>query len=81
MVWPKSPADKAGIKPGLFVIAVDGTNVVRKPAPKVMRMVRGPVGTVVTLELADAARTKTNTFAVKRGKAVIRDNKVVDITE
>jgi len=81
MVWTNSPADKGGIKPGLFLIGVNGTNVVSKSAVEVVNMVRGPVGAVITLELADPALTKTNKFAVKRGRAVIRNNQVVKILE
>jgi carboxyl-terminal processing protease len=81
MVWTNSPADKAGIKSGQFLIAVNGTNVVSKSVVEAMRMVRGPVGAVVTLELADTALTKTNKFTVKRGRAVIRNNQVVEIGE
>ena len=81
MVWTNSPADKVGIKSGLLLIAVNGTNVVRKSGAEVMNMVRGPVGAVVTLELADTAFTKTNIFKVKRGRSVIRDNQVVEISE
>src|SRR5688572_9112523 len=81
MVWTNSPADKAGIKSGLLLIAVNGTNVVSKSAVEVVSMVRGPVGAVVTLELADSALTKTNKFTVKRGRAVIRNNQVVEIRE
>jgi C-terminal processing protease CtpA/Prc len=80
-VWPKSPADKAGITSGCFLISVDGTNVVTRSAVDAMSMVRGPVGKVVILEIADAARTTTNKFTVTRGRAVIRDNQVVEITE
>lgn len=81
MVWTNSPADKAGIKSGLFLIAVNGTNVVTKSAAEASSMVRGPVGKVVTLEIADAKRATTNKFSVKRGKAVIRNNQVIEITE
>jgi C-terminal processing protease CtpA/Prc len=81
MVWTNSPGDKAGIKSGLFLIAVDGTNVVTRSAADAMRMIRGPVGKVVTLEIADAHRTTTNKVTVKRGRAVIRNNRVVEISE
>jgi C-terminal processing protease CtpA/Prc len=81
MVWTNSPADKAGIKSGQFLIAVNGTNVVNKSAVEAMSMVRGPVGAVVTLEIADTALTRTNKFRVKRGRAVIRNNQVVEINE
>ena len=80
-VWPGSPADKAGIKPGWFLISVDGTNVVRVPLTNAMSMVRGPVGKVVTLEIADPTRSQTNKFAVKRGRIVIENNRVVAITD
>jgi carboxyl-terminal processing protease len=81
MVWTNSPAYKAGIKSGLYLIAVNGTNVVTTSAAEASRMVRGPVGQIVTLEIADAGRTKTNKFTIKRGRAVIRNNQVVEISE
>ena len=81
MVWTNSPADKVGIKPGLFLIAVNGTNVVSKPTVEVLGMVRGPVGAIVTLHLADAALTKTNKFTIKRGRLVMSGKRVVDVTE
>ena len=81
MVWTNSPADKAGIRSGCFLISVDGTNVVTMSATNAVKMVRGPIGKVVTLEIADAARTTTNKFTVKRGKTVIQNNRVVEITE
>lgn len=80
-VWPNSPADKAGIKPGWFLISIDGTNVVSMHMTNAVRMVRGPVGKPVTLEIADPTRSKTNKFVVKRGNVVIRDNRVVEITD
>ena len=80
-VWPRSPADKAGIKPGRFLISVDGTNVVRMPLTNATSMVRGPVGKVVTLEIADPTRNQTNKFTVKRGKIVIENNRVTAITD
>jgi carboxyl-terminal processing protease len=80
-VLPGSPADKAGIKPGWFLISVDGTNVVRMPLTNALSMVRGPVGKVVTLEIADPTRNQTNKFTVKRGKIVIENNRVVEITD
>jgi carboxyl-terminal processing protease len=80
-VLPGSPADKAGIKPGWFLISVDGTNVVRMPLTNALSMVRGPVGKVVTLEIADPTRSQTNKFTVKRGKIVIENNRVVEITD
>ena len=81
-VFPKSPADKAGIKSDWYLISVDGTNVVNIPFKESMRIIRGAVGTKVTLELADSTRSKTNKFTVKRGKAVFNaNNSLVEITD
>lgn len=81
MVWTNSPAYKAGIQSGLYLIAVNGTNVVSKSLIETVKLVRGLVGAVVTLELADAALTKTNKFTLKRGRLVMDGKRVVDVTE
>ncbi len=75
-VHPGSPAEKAGIKPDGFLISVDGTNVVSMPLKQAVNMVRGKVGTSVTIQLADAGMAHTNTFTVKRSRMVIVDNKM-----
>jgi carboxyl-terminal processing protease len=73
-VHPGSPAEKAGVKPGGFLISVDGTNVVSMSLTQATKIVRGPVGTFVTIELADPSMTHTNTFKIKRSRIVIVDN-------
>jgi carboxyl-terminal processing protease len=75
-VHPGSPAEKAGIKPDGFLISVDGTNVVSMSLTQAVKMVRGPVGTSVTVQLADFNMTQTNTFTIKRSRMVIVDNKM-----
>jgi carboxyl-terminal processing protease len=74
-IHPGSPAEKAGIKPGGFLISVDGTNVVSMSLTQATKMVRGPVGAFVTIGLADAGMTHTNTFKIKRSRIVIVDDK------
>jgi C-terminal processing protease CtpA/Prc len=73
-IHPGSPAEKAGVKPGGFLISVDGTNVVNMSLTQAMKIVRGPVGTSVTIQLADTSMTHTNTFTMKRSRIVIVDN-------
>jgi C-terminal processing protease CtpA/Prc len=73
-IHPGSPAENAGIKPGGFLISVDGTNVVSMSLTQAVKMVRGPVGRSVTVQLADSNRTHTNTFQMKRSRIVIVDN-------
>ena len=74
-IHPGSPAEKAGMKPGGFLIAVDGTNVVSMSLKQIATMVRGPVGTSVTIQLADTNMTHTNIFKIKRSRIVIVDDK------
>ena len=73
-IHPGSPAEKAGIEPGGFLISVDGTNVVSMSLTQVVKIVRGPVGTSVTIQVADTNMTHTNTFKIKRSRIVIVDN-------
>ena len=73
-IHPGSPAEKAGMKPGGFLISVDGTNAVGMSLPQAAKVVRGPVGTYVTIQLADSNMTHTNTFKIKRSRIVIVDN-------
>jgi carboxyl-terminal processing protease len=74
-IHPGSPAEKAGMKPGWFLISVDGTNVVTMSLKQTATMVRGPVGAPVTIQLADTNMTHTNTFKIKRSRIVIVDDK------
>ncbi len=46
---PDTPADKAGLLAGDKIYAVDGTEVIGMSLDKVVRMIRGPKGTEVTL--------------------------------
>ena len=80
-IIPGSPAERAGIKPDSFLISVDGTSTVTMSLRQATSLVRGLVGTPVTLELADAALSHTNNFTVKRGKIVISKDKVEVIEE
>ena len=70
VVYPGSPAKRAGIKPDWYLISVDGTNVVSMSLVQSMGIMRGPIGTSVTLELADSTRSQTNKFTVKRKRMI-----------
>ena len=72
-VFPGSPAERVGIQPYGFLISVNGTNVVSMSLTQSMSIVRGPVGTPITLELADPEMKHTNKFTVKRARMVFRD--------
>jgi carboxyl-terminal processing protease len=74
--FPGSPGERAGIKSSGFLISVDGTNVVSMPLTQAVSMVRGPVGTSLTLEIANSAMNRTNKFTVKRARMVFSKQKV-----
>jgi RNA polymerase sigma factor (sigma-70 family) len=75
-VVPGSPAERAGIKSHWFLISVNGTNVVSMSLSQSMSILRGSIGTSVTIELADSTLSRTNKFIVKRGKMIFTKDKV-----
>ncbi|MCA9718194.1 MAG: PDZ domain-containing protein [Myxococcales bacterium] len=50
-VLPGGPAEKAGLKPGDLLLAIDGQSTVNMKAPDAQQMLRGPVDTEVTVKL------------------------------
>jgi C-terminal processing protease CtpA/Prc len=75
-VYPGSPAERAGVTTNGFLISVDGTNVVSMSLNQSASIVRWPVGSFVTLEIADSNMSRTNKFTVKRHKMVISNQKI-----
>jgi carboxyl-terminal processing protease len=80
-VYPGSPAERAGIKPNGFLISVDGTNVASMSLTQAVSFVRGPVGTFVTLEIADSTMSWTNKFTAKRAKMIFSRDTVTFIDQ
>jgi C-terminal processing protease CtpA/Prc len=81
VVYSNTPAGKAGIRSNMYLIAIDGTNVQSMTLTQVIHMVRGPVGTRVTLELSDDERTRTNRYELKRGRVVFREDQIEIVEE
>ena len=67
-IIPNSPAAEAGITNGLFVSKVDGVSVAGKPLAECVKLIRGPAGSTVQLELVTSDRSQTNTFELTRRK-------------
>jgi len=65
---PGTPADKAGIKRGDIIVAVNGTNVVGKDIDSVIPLIKGPAGTTVTLVVKRPSTNQTLTFSMKRAE-------------
>jgi carboxyl-terminal processing protease len=67
-----SPADKAGLKPGDKVIAIDGQDM-KGVAPEQARLkVLGPEGTTVNLTVAREGESQPLKFTITRAKITIR---------
>jgi carboxyl-terminal processing protease len=63
-----TPADKAGIKRGDIIVAVNGTNVVGKDISTVIPLIKGAAGTNVTLKVERPATNQTLSFTMKRAE-------------
>lgn len=63
---PGSPAEKAGLKHGDVIVAVNGTNVVGKDTTAVSNLIQGTAGTQVTITVQRAGQNMT--FHVMRAE-------------
>lgn len=68
---PKSPAEKAGLKAGDTVVAVDGEDMTNIDGNLVLRRVLGPSGTNVTLTIRREGTEKTFDVTITRARIVI----------
>jgi carboxyl-terminal processing protease len=69
---PDSPADKAGIKPGDKIIAINGKDMTGIDAELVRQKVLGPAGTTVDLTVAREGESKPLEFSITREKIVVK---------
>ena len=65
-IIPNSPAEKAGITPGLVIMKVDDKSTKGMKAEEVGHMIRGPIGSKIKLELFDLTKNKAITFEITR---------------
>jgi C-terminal processing protease CtpA/Prc len=70
-VVPKSPASEAGITNGLIISRVDDVSLAGKSLADFAKLIRGPVGTTVKLELVTPDHSQTNTVELTRRKLKI----------
>jgi carboxyl-terminal processing protease len=66
--FPGSPAELAGMKPGDMVIALNGKDMTGIDGNLVLKQIRGPAGTEVTLTLQRKDQTEPIIVTVKREK-------------
>ncbi len=68
---PGSPAEKAGLKAGDIVIAIDGEDMTGIPGDLVLRRILGPAGTEVVLSIQREDSTEPLEFKIIRENIVI----------
>jgi hypothetical protein len=73
-VRPDGPADKAGVRPGMAILAVDATALSGKTLQESSALLRGKPGSKATFEIFDAAAQKTNKVTITRTPMVLRRN-------
>jgi len=76
-VTPDGPADKAGVRPGMALVAVDGTALSGRTLPKSVALLRGKPGSKVTLEIFDPTAQKTNKVTITRIAMVFHRNQTL----
>lgn len=72
---PNSPAERAGLEPRDWIIAIDGLTSQGLPLDEAVRKIRGKKGTVVKLEIIRGT-AKPKTFEIVRDTIVIREVKL-----
>jgi carboxyl-terminal processing protease len=73
-----TPADRAGLKPGDYITAVNGQSVLGLPVSEAVKQMRGKPGEKVTLSIA---REKTDPFDVTLVREVIKQKVVTSRME
>ena len=63
-----SPAEAAGLRAGDVVVAVDGTEITGKPQWEVISIIRGPVGSAVTLTVLRPGEEKPQELIITRSR-------------
>ncbi len=68
---PDSPAEKAGLKPGDQVIAIDGKDMTGIDGNVVLEKILGPAGTKVTLSILRKDATTPFDVTITRAKIIV----------
>jgi carboxyl-terminal processing protease len=70
-VFPRSPADEAGIEPGDVVVSVDGESIAGKSSTEATAKIKGPEGTRVTVGVRDGGSGKLRKLTLTRAEVTL----------
>jgi carboxyl-terminal processing protease len=76
-----SPAWKAGLLPGDEIVTVDGAPVTGKALSDAVRLIKGEVGTSVTLGIRRAGAKEVQDYTLTRQLIAIQDVKFAEMTD
>jgi len=75
-----TPASKAGIKPGDYIVRINGEQVQGKTLMEAVNLMRGPIGTIIEITVRRKSLKKAKIFKITRAVIEIKSvvSKVVD---
>lgn len=70
-VFPRSPADRAGIEPGDTVVSVEGESIAGQSSTEATQKIKGPEGTEVTIGVRDGKTGKVRDLTLTRAEVLL----------
>lgn len=70
-VFPRSPADRAGIEPGDTVVSVEGESIAGQSSTEATQKIKGPEGTEVTIGVRDGESGKVRELTLTRAEVTL----------
>jgi len=70
-VFPRSPADEAGIEPGDTVVSVEGESIAGESSTEATKRIKGPEGTEVTIGVRDGRSGKVRELTLTRAEVTL----------
>jgi carboxyl-terminal processing protease len=67
-VFPRSPADKAGIEPGDVIVSVEGDSIAGQSSDEATKKIKGPEGTQVTIGVRGGRSGKVKELTITRAE-------------
>jgi carboxyl-terminal processing protease len=70
-VFPRSPAEQAGIAPGETIVSVEGLSIAGESSGEATKKIKGPEGTEVTIGVRDAKSGKVRQLTLTRAEVTL----------